>query len=193
MEVEHLKQLWIGHGFVGADKLYGIAKAKGIKMTMPQIKDFIKSQEVAQLHKQPQVLKKNEIPITVDGKRTEYQMDLMDESAFASQNRGYRWILAVENVWSRKSSCIPCKTKSPNDVLVALKLAIDELGGKPVQIVSDSGTEWMGSVKEWMEAEQISHRTVEVGHAAAAAEPRPMDMAEGEEVRTHCGTCINNA
>jgi len=161
MEVEHLKELWIGHGFVGADKLYGIAKAKGMKMTLAQVKDFIKSQEVAQLHKQPK--KEAEIPITVDGKRTEYQMDLMDESAFASQNRGYRWILAVENIWSRKGSCIPCKSKSPNDVLIALKQAIDELGGKPVQIVSDSGTEWMGAVKKWMDEEQISHRTVEVG------------------------------
>lgn len=156
-----LKEIWLSFGFPGADKLFQIAKSKGLNFKLAEVKAFIQNQEVAQLHKQSK--KVAEIPITVDGKNNEYQMDLLDQSAFAANNRGYRWILIVEDVWSRKASAIPSKTKSPNDVLNALHQAIKELGGKPVQIVSDSGSEFKGAVETWMNVSGITHRTVEVG------------------------------
>jgi hypothetical protein len=40
---------------------------------------------------------------------------------------------------------------------------LKQIGAKPAQIVSDSGTEWMGKVKAYLEEEGIVHRTVEVG------------------------------
>ena len=48
-------------------------------------------------------------------------------------------------------------------MLPALQAAIKQLGAEPVQIVSDSGTEWKGSVATWLNEKGISHRTVEVG------------------------------
>lgn len=159
-EEENLKSLWIGHGFPAADKLYQIAKSKSLNVKLSEVKEFIKEQEVSQLHKQP--TKEAEIPITVDGNNNEFQLDLLDESAFATRNQGYRWILILQDIWSRKAAGVKCKTKSPNDVIVALKEAIASLG-KPIQIVSDSGNEFKGAVADYFKEQNIAHRTVEVG------------------------------
>jgi hypothetical protein len=104
-----------------------------------------------------------EIPITVDGARTEFQFDLLDLTSNARANKGNAWILIVENVWNRRAEAQPIKTKKPADVLPALKVCIENLGGPPLQIVSDSGTEWLGSVKSWLASQNIHHRRVEVG------------------------------
>jgi hypothetical protein len=159
--MEQIKSLYQSHGYPGADKLFAIAKAKGISVKLADVKSFVAEQTVAQLHKAPK--KVAETPITVDGKDTQYQMDLLDYSAYARNNGGNSWILVVENIWDRRAAAVPCKTKSPKDVLLALQQAIKDIGAEPLQIVSDSGTEWMAGVKTWMKERGIFHRTVEIG------------------------------
>lgn len=159
---ERLKEIFIGHGFPGAAKLYAVAKSKGLKLTQAQVTEFVKSQEVAQLHAEPKK-KAGDIPITADGKGTDTQLDLLDMSQYYSKNKGYRWILMLVDVFTRQAACAPIQSKSPDKVLPALQDAIKQLKVKPVQIVSDQGTEFMGSVGTWLDEQNISHRTVEVG------------------------------
>jgi hypothetical protein len=159
--MEQLKELYSSHGYPAAERLYTIAKKAGVNVKIADVKEFIANQTTAQLHKKPKKVAEN--PITVDGKDTEYQMDLLDMGAYAKSNSNYKWILIIENVWDRKGAAIEIKTKSPNDVLPALQKAVKELNGLPVQIVSDSGNEFKGVVGEWMEEHKISHRTVEIG------------------------------
>jgi len=159
--MEQIKEIFSSHGYPGAERLYAIAKAKKLNVKLSDIKVFLADQAVAQLHKAPK--KVAETPITVDGKDTEYQLDLLDMSAYSRNNEGKSWILVLENVWDRRAAAFPCKTKSPVDVLPALQAAIKQLGTEPVQIVSDSGSEWKGSVKTWLNDKGISHRTVEIG------------------------------
>jgi hypothetical protein len=104
-----------------------------------------------------------EIPITVSGKQIEYQMDLLDMSNFSRENKGIKWVLILEDILDRKVHAVAIKSKSPIDVLPALKIAIEKLGHQPVQIVSDSGSEWKGAVAKWLSEQKIAHRTVEVG------------------------------
>lgn len=157
-----IKEIYESSGYPGYVRLYSIAKKHGIKnVTLTQVKDFVDSQTVAQLHKRPVVVA--EIPITTDGKTTEFHIDLLDESAYSRSNGGNKWILIAINIWDRRCSAKPIKSKSPNDVAPALKECIADLGGNPVQIVSDSGTEWAGAVKQYLDDEKIVHRTVPVG------------------------------
>lgn len=159
--MEKIKELYESHGYPSAERLYAIARRKGLSVKLPDVKEFIANQVAAQLHKKPK--KVAEVPITVDGKDTEYQLDLLDMSAHARSNSNHKWILILENVWDRKAAAIGIKSKSPNDVLPALKEAIKQLNGPPVQIVSDSGSEWKGVVGAWLQEQSINHRTVEVG------------------------------
>lgn len=160
--MEQVKQLYEESGFPGYTKLYSIVKKKGIKdVSLAQVKAFVDSQTVAQLHKRPVVVA--EIPITTAGKLTDFNFDLLDLSAFSRTNGGYKWMFIMINIWDRRCAARPIKSKSPNDVLPALKPCLEELGGDPVMIVSDSGTEWAGVVKRYLDQHDITHRTVPVG------------------------------
>lgn len=164
--MELVAELYRSHGYVGAAKLWDIVKAKKIPdVKLKDVQEFVAKQTTAQLHKPAP--KTTEIPITVDGKNTEYQLDLLDFSSYARTNQGNRWCLILENVWDRRAAAIPCKTKSPSDVLPALKEAIKHLGAKPLQIVSDSGTEWKSIVANWLKDEGIAHREVELNDSHA--------------------------
>jgi hypothetical protein len=159
--MEQLQDIYKFSGYPAAQRLYDIAKSKGIKVTVADVKAFVKEQTVAQLFKKAPA--HQDIPISVDGARTERQMDLLDLTSYARANQNFKWILIVENVWDRRAQAQPIKTKSPADVLPALKVCIQGLGGPPLQIVSDSGSEWLGSVKTWLATQNIHHRRVEVG------------------------------
>jgi hypothetical protein len=149
--MEKVEQIYKNSGYPAAARLHAIVKSKGIGIsgvTFAQIKDFIAAQEVAQLHRKAP--KANPIPISVSGKNVEYQIDLLDESAYSSKNANHRWILIVEDVFDRRCAAIPTlKNKSPHDVLPALQEAFRELGKYPAQVRSDSGSEWKGAVGEW--------------------------------------------
>lgn len=157
---DKLQKLYEDYGFPSYARLYNIAKSNNIKVTQKEAKEFVDSQQVAQLHKKAPTIAST--PITVDGATTEYQIDLLDQSAFSRTNKGYKWILILENIWDRKAMATAIKTKSPSDVLPALKDMIDAMG-KPVQIVSDSGNEFGGVVDRWLTSQDINHRKVDVG------------------------------
>lgn len=160
--MDKVKDLYERSGFPGYTRLYSIVKRQGIKdVTLTQVKKFVDSQDVAQLHRMPVIVA--EKPITTDGKQTDYNMDLLDQSAFAYSNGGNKWILVLINIWDRRCAAKPIKTKSPDDVLPALKACIEELGGAPVMITSDSGLEWAGAVKKYLAQANISHRMVSIG------------------------------
>jgi len=159
--MDQIEQIYRDYGYPGAARLYVIAKSKGITVKLAEVKAFVADQMVSQLHKAPK--KVAETIITVDGKDTEFQVDLLDYSAYSRSNGGKSWILVLKNIWDRRAAAVPCKTKSPTDVLLALQQAIKDLGAEPVQIVSDSGSEWKGVVKTWLNERGIFHRTVEVG------------------------------
>jgi hypothetical protein len=91
------------------------------------------------------------------------QIDLLDMSNFSKGNGNMKWIFLIEDIWDRKVHAVAIKSKSPTDVLSALKIGIDQLGNNPVQIVSDSGSEWKGVVAKWLSEQNIIHRMVEVG------------------------------
>jgi len=157
--MDQIEKLWRDSGYAAAGKLWSIVKSKGIAVKQKDVIDFVKSQEVNQLHKAAPTNVRSE-PIVVAGKNLELTMDLLDMQSFAHSNRGLRWILLVESIWSRKLAARGIKSKQPADVLPALKECIAEIGEEPLQITADAGGEWKGEVGEYLKSKGIVLNTV---------------------------------
>ena len=92
-------------GFVGADKMYDRVKSKGY--SKKQVQDWLKKQYVYQVQSQ----KPNPQYIPFDAPKGVYQADLMFYEKLFRQNNGYRYILNIINIHSRKAWSIPLKKK----------------------------------------------------------------------------------
>src|SRR3989338_4007693 len=140
MNNKDLLKLWQDNGFVGSRKLYNIVKLGNPEVKFKDIDTFVKSQDTAQLHKV--VRKKKAIHIMSPFPKYEVQIDLADMSNYSKENDGYKWILTVIDLFSKKVACEPVKSKSPKDVLEAMKKAFINIGYEPKLIRTDEGNEW---------------------------------------------------
>jgi hypothetical protein len=113
-------------GFQSADKLYKKAKAIDKSITNKQVKDFLAQQSTAQITKQ---VKKNKIfnTITSKGIRDNYQTDIL-LLPNPSQNKGFKYLLTVIDVYSRYAFVKPLKSKSGEIVLSAFEELMNENG-----------------------------------------------------------------
>lgn len=155
-----LDSIYVKFNYPASAKLYKLAKAEGLTVTMKEVKDFLLNKEGAQIHTRK--LKKVENPIRTVNKQMSYQMDLLDMTKFSTKNKGFKWILIVVDIFDRKACAEALKSKSPNDVVEGIKKCFNYLG-KPKDVTSDDGAEWKGAVKTYLESENISHRTADVG------------------------------
>ncbi|CAN0408270.1 unnamed protein product, partial [Ectocarpus fasciculatus] len=70
----------------------------------------------------------------------------------------YRYLLVIVDLWSDEMDAEPLKTKTPDDVLKAIKKIFKRpYLNKPYHIKSDAGTEFKGSVKQYFYDESILH------------------------------------
>jgi len=132
-------------------------KKEGIAgVTKADVVKFIAAQTTAQLHTRAPDPKRNAIPITTSAGSRDFQMDLLDQSAVKNKgNKGMAWAFIIEDIFNRKAYMEPIKTKSPNDVLSALKTAFEKLG-VPMRITADDGSEWKGAVADFLHAQNVS-------------------------------------
>lgn len=72
-----------------------------------------------------------------------YQIDLVEMLPYAKQNKNYKYILTVIDIFSKYSWAIPVKTKSAKDVALAMNKIL-ELGHVPRHIHCDQGREFYG-------------------------------------------------
>lgn len=88
-------------GFGSSQKLYQKLKRKHPTITLNQIRIFIKSQETNQIHtkQKKSIDTQNQ---TISYGFGELQIDLFDLSIYQAQNKKYRYILMVVDIYSRK-------------------------------------------------------------------------------------------
>jgi len=70
-----------------------------------------------------------------------WQADLVDMSAYAKVNRGYRFLLTVIDTFSKFAWAIPTKTKSGSDVTAAMRSVLEQ-GRQPLRLHVDRGKEF---------------------------------------------------
>ena len=113
-------------GFIGENKLYKRAKEKDNKITLKNVKEFLKQQATAQITKEVK-RNKNYNTIISPSIHNNYQIDLMDLPQ-PKQNKGYKYLLTCLDVYSRKADVEPIKTKTGDVVLKAFKSIINRMG-----------------------------------------------------------------
>ena len=74
-----------------------------------------------------------------------WTMDLMVVEKYSKQNRNYKYILVVLDIFSRFAWARPLRTKTGREVCDALRDIFTKSGRKPSRIWSDDGTEFFNS------------------------------------------------
>ena len=108
--MESLKNLYYGArtGYTSVEKLYRRAHSEGLKVTRPQVQEFISKQFTAQVN-QPDVRPKVYNSIISTKPRNNYQIDLMIYDRYTYQK--YKYMLVVIDVFSRFLQVVPLTTR----------------------------------------------------------------------------------
>ena len=140
-------------GTPGAGKLYAAARRRGIGVTKTQVQNFVRTKGAKQLFRPLPPSKGQTASESLDMR---YQMDLVDLKY--SPSRGFKNILVLINVFSRKGSAVPIKDKTPEATAAGLRSLLGNLGATPVIVSSDKGAEFTGRVQELLDWQRIVHR-----------------------------------
>src|SRR5277367_5061776 len=131
---------------------------------------WLKSQSAYTLHK-PARKRYLTRPYRVSGIDQLWQADLADMQPLAPQNDGYRFILTVIDVFSRKGWAKAVKSKKIQDIKPAFQQIFREHGDTPTQIQSDEGMEFEShAMKEFFGENDIEQYSVKSQFKASLVE-----------------------
>lgn len=150
-------------GFMGVNNLYKSIKKIYPKIKLHEVQDWLKKQAVSQIHKRVSN-KINYMPIFSYNPGS-FQVDLTEMPMFVKQNRGYRYILTVININTRKLYAYKSKKKNATDIKklldkwikdVELFHKIDSDRPKPYinRVTTDAGSEFKGN-RKWFQDNNI--------------------------------------
>ena len=91
-------------GYGSREQLYKDVRERGVRVSRREVKDWLNQQEVYTRFQTP-IRKFKRRQTYNPGPGLFAQIDLVDMSAFESENDGYRWILTTIDVFSRYAIC----------------------------------------------------------------------------------------
>ena len=162
------------HGYQGADRLYEKAHERHPDITKKDVSEFLKEQEVYQLHKE--VHNKRQYLRTFVGHLAEQiQIDLIDMRKYGRYNEGFNWIIAMIDIFSRYAFTIAVKKKSGKDVLNGFVKLMEEFkkrfGKYPKKVQADEGKEfWNTNFEEYLKHKNITFFSTKSVKKAAVVE-----------------------
>ena len=96
--------------------------------------------------------------VIVKSIRELFQSDLIDMSKYSRQNKGFKFLLVVINVFTKFAWVQPLKSKSGNDVTLAMEKILQSIPYKPKFLHSDEGKEYFNAkFKALMDKFNIIH------------------------------------
>lgn len=101
----------------------------------------VKAQVIDELHKPARKNYKRRRTL-VRGLNDLLQADLVEMIPYAKSNRGFKYILIVINVFSKKVSAYPVKTKTAKDVTKTMRKILLEYKKTPKNLQTDQGKEF---------------------------------------------------
>jgi hypothetical protein len=129
-------------GFISANKLYEKVKQENPKITLKQVKEYLKNSPTQQLHTQK---KKPITEAKIYGAIGQYQLDLTFYNQYKKQNSNYHIILVAVEINTRYAYTIALKSKSQESITGALKELITKMTNDkrtPTIFQSDNGSEF---------------------------------------------------
>ena len=120
--------------------------------------EFVNNLESYQLHKK--VIRAKTInPILLKAPNYYYQIDLIDMSKYSHQNKGFKWIFTIIDLFTKKAYAIPLMNKEGKTVAEAFSNWILTLPNPPHIIQSDRGTEFINKdMKQVLKSNDIRHQ-----------------------------------
>ena len=141
--------------------IYDKVKQNGI--TLKEIKEFTKNQEVNQMYRKIQRVK-HYFPITAQRINQIWQIDLLDMSDIATVNNNIKYFFVAIDVFSRFASVVPMKNKVSKTIIDAMKESFNVMSGKPEILNCDNGSEFINKdFKKFVKDNNIEVRYVQVG------------------------------
>ena len=142
--------------YAGPSKLHRVTKDAGKKITLNQIREWLKGQETYTLHRRV----RRKFPrnkVIVDGIDDQWDVDLMDVTNLSKYNDGVRFVLVAIDIFSRYTWLRPLKSKQGHKVVEAFQSIFAE-GRKPSKIRTDKGTEFTNHlVQKYLKEEDVIH------------------------------------
>jgi hypothetical protein len=150
-----MEQIYREYNYPSLKRFSEILKEKGLKKSQKEVKDFIETQKVGQLHKPVQKVKRNLKHITSSSPDEIWQIDLLDYQKYSRQNRGFKYIFICVDVFTRQARAEPIKNKTSTSTDDAFKKITKQ--NQPQAIYSDDGNEWKGEFKDLLKDKDIIH------------------------------------
>lgn len=124
----------------GKDRFYKALKVKYPSVKRSEVEKFLKSYDGYTLHKPVQKPRRYR-RIYSKGISYCYNIDLVDMSALARENKGWKWIINVIDTFSRHIWCFKTKNKEGKTITNAMRSLLTT--NRPKKIECDSGSEFV--------------------------------------------------
>ena len=128
-------------GFSGLERLYKAVHEKYPNITKSDVKSFLQRNRTYSLFK-PRKLKYNRSKFVPAGYLAQVHADLGDFQSLSRSNKGYKFMLCVVDVLSRRVFTAPLKSKQADEVINGFKHVFDQMDYLPQEIFVDLGTEF---------------------------------------------------
>ncbi len=120
------------------------------------VKKWLSNIPAYSLHK-PAAKKFPRLHYVADGPYDQFQADLLDFGALVKYNDGYRYLLVVIDIFTRRAWVEPLKSKSANEVLKAIEAVFGRCERLPHKFQTDRGTEFVNAkLQKLLEAKGIT-------------------------------------
>lgn len=173
--VKQLNNLYYAAGdpgsYGGAERLFKRAQELGIPVTRETVNNYLKDQLAYSLHKpaRRKFVRNHTYVANID---QQWQADLADMQALASENNGYHYILTCIDILSRFAWTVPVKSKSSKDMLVAIKRLFQKARPRhPQRLQTDKGKEFFNAtVSAYLRERNVHHFASQSDQKAAVVE-----------------------
>jgi hypothetical protein len=151
---QQIEQIYKHNNRPGPAKLLELVKGSGIQVKAKDISIFLQDRTEEQQLREGKNRKESHGHIVSMSPFNRIQLDIFVMIKFEKKNRGYAYILAIVDVFSRKAWCYPMHTKGLEDTVPAIKKFFKTSGihdfNKDVLciIMSDSDSAFRGDDRE---------------------------------------------
>lgn len=158
-----LQQIWRDPeqgAFRGRDSMYNRVKRDYLGITQRRVLEYLESEMVHNI-KQPPPVPQVVQPLRPQFPNEHWQIDLFDLNKFMeldSRNQGYRYVLNVQDIFSKHLWLFALPSKDAVGVYRALDKLVHQMG-RPLILHSDNGGEFANEqLKSWTDFHKIEHR-----------------------------------
>lgn len=117
-------------------------KKQGLTTEAKSALNWLQGQKPYTLHRARRVrFQRNKYSLTNIGDF--WQADLMDMQPLSRKNKGYKYILAVIDCFSKFGWCVPIKKKQPAEIIRGFKIIFEKCHYKPRNLHTDKGREFV--------------------------------------------------